>query len=117
MVLSAEVGDKAFTGGKTHVTSDRNVFLITGGIHNFKSILLKADEDKRIKLRSKKFGVAQDITGMSGQRVYTVKIYEADGKGYISLNLENGEYKVYFSLRTMKKENWSQLGWRPMMRR
>ena len=95
LVLLNEDADKGLFGRKTQFSCDKDMFLLTGGKLNFKSIPLKADEDKKIKLKSKKFGVAQDIKGMFGQRVFTVKIYDAEEKGCISIITEDGENKVY----------------------
>ena len=83
LVLNDEDADKGLFGRKTQFSCDKDVFLLTGGILDFKSIPVKANTDKRIKLKSKKFGVAQDIKGEIGQRVFKVKIYNAEKKGSI----------------------------------
>ena len=105
LVLNDEDADKGLFGRKTQFSCDKDVFLLTGGILDFKSIPVKANTDKRIKLKSKKFGVAQDIKGELGQRVFKVKIYNAEKKGSISLITENGDNKVYlFSDRDAQTE-------------
>ena len=71
------------------------MFILTVGKLDFKSIPLKANTDEMIKLKSKKFGVAQDIKGERGQRVFQVKIYNAGMKGSISLKADNEGNKVY----------------------
>ena len=85
LVLPDEDADKGIFGRKTPCSCDKDVFILTGGILNFKSISLKANTDDRIKLKSKKFGVAQVIKGERGQRVFQVKIYNAEMKGSIFL--------------------------------
>jgi hypothetical protein len=97
LVLPDEDADKGIFGRKTPFSCDKDVFIRTGGILDFKSIPLKANTDEKIKLKSKKFGVAQDIKGEHGQRVFQVKIYNAGMKGSISLMAGNEGNKVYLT--------------------
>ena len=57
LVLPDEDADKATFSRKTQFSCDKDVFLLTGFGFNFQSILLKANTDERIQLKSKKFGM------------------------------------------------------------
>eukprot|EP00091_Calanus_sinicus_P018571 TRINITY_DN4289_c0_g1_i2.p1 TRINITY_DN4289_c0_g1~~TRINITY_DN4289_c0_g1_i2.p1 ORF type:complete len:137 (-),score=53.94 TRINITY_DN4289_c0_g1_i2:272-682(-) len=66
LVLSDEGADKGW-GKKFFCEID--VFILTGGMLDFKAIPLKANTDKKVNLKSNKFGVAQNIKSENGQRV------------------------------------------------
>jgi hypothetical protein len=98
LVLPEEDDDKSILFGRSPrgIASDKEIFLITGGRFDFTSILLRANTEEWIKLKSKRFGVVQDIEGeTSGSRIFQVRIYEAKKKGSISLRTVDGANKVF----------------------
>ena len=98
LVLPEEDDDKSFLFGRSPrgIASDKEMFLITGGRLNFTSILIRANSEEWIKLKSNRFGVVQDIEGeTSGSRIFQVRIYEVKEKGSISLRTVDGTNKVF----------------------
>ena len=72
------------------------MFLITGGRHNFQAILLHADREEWIKLKSKRFGVVKHIEGDEiGKRIFHFRVYEVKCEGCIDIRHENDREKVY----------------------
>ena len=99
LVLPEEDDDKSFLFARSPrgFASDKEMFLIFGGRFNFKTILLRANSKEWIKLKSKRFGVVQDIEGESGpgSRIFQVRIYEVKKEGRISLRTEDGANEVF----------------------
>ena len=97
VVLPKEGGERDRTlKGPREVVTDKEVFLITGGRLNFQAILLHADQEEWIKLKSKKFGVVKHIEGDEiGKRIFHFRVYEVKNEGRIDLRTENGLEKVY----------------------
>merc|ERR1719341_2924658 len=114
LVLPEEDDDKSmlslFGRSPRGVTSDKEMFLITGGRFNFKTILLKANSKEWIKLRGQRFGVVQDIEGeISGSRIFQVRIYMAKKEGSISLDTVDGANEVFLVPDEGKKEQMTPI--------
>ena len=98
LVLPEEDDDKSILFGRSPrgFASDKEMFLVTGARLNFTSILLRSNSEEWMKLKSKRFGVVQDIEGeSSGSRVFQVRIYEVKEEGSISLRTVDGTNKVF----------------------
>ena len=96
LVLS-EGGGRDRTGKRPReVTSDQELFLIKGQRSNFEAILLDANKEQWIQLKSGKFGVVKRIEGEEiGKRIFHFSQYEVKKGGSIALRTEDGTLKVY----------------------
>ena len=103
LVLPDEGADKGIFGRA--FSCDIDVFILTGGIQDFKAIPIKANTDREINLKSDKFGVAQNIKKKGrGQRVFEVKIYFAGMKGTIALTAGKEGNKVCLITDSKERE-------------
>eukprot|EP00091_Calanus_sinicus_P023210 TRINITY_DN7720_c0_g1_i1.p1 TRINITY_DN7720_c0_g1~~TRINITY_DN7720_c0_g1_i1.p1 ORF type:complete len:722 (+),score=137.55 TRINITY_DN7720_c0_g1_i1:121-2286(+) len=92
LVLPGEDADKRSPGV---FPSDKEIFLITGKGSDLKTILLRANTKERVTLKTKRFGVVQDIEGQFGSRVFQTRIYEAKKEGSIFLRAVDRANKVF----------------------
>ena len=75
----------------------KEVFLIKGTRSNFEAILLQANKEHWIKLKSgRQFGVVKHIEGEEiGKRMFKFWVYELKKEGSIALRTEDGNGMVY----------------------
>merc|ERR1719341_2261856 len=97
LVLREEDADKRLLFGRSPrgFVSDKEMFLINGHRFNFQPMELRANSEEWIKLKSNKFGVAQDTEGEFGSRIFQVRIYKAKKRGSITLRSVNAVNEVF----------------------
>jgi len=79
-------------GAPRRITSDRQLYIVTGNRNDFSTLLIHENETKAYKLRSKRFGIIyEDGSGGSehGTRVFNVEVFKMTEKGNIEIKTKD----------------------------
>ena len=92
-------------GRPLEIVSDRQLHLITGSRHNFKTLLIPKNQTKRFALSSKKFGIIHNMEGSEiSKRVYHVEVFEVKEEGTIDIKTVDNDGTLSYEV-TLLNEN------------
>ena len=88
-------------GSGQNIISDRQLFLITGSQHNFKTLLMPKNETKTYELSSKKFGIIYKKEGS----LFHVEKFKVKGEGIIDIKTVDKDGTLTYKVTQKNEKN------------